>query len=243
MQRAATRIELAGAGRRFNHDWIFRKADLHFHAGHAYALTGPNGSGKSTLLQLIGGLLQPSEGKVHYYESDRLLDSENIFRSISLAAPYLDVIEEMTALEFLRFHARFKPFRSGHTPESILERVGLAAAAHKQVRYYSSGMKQRVKLAQAFKNAPSAALRLTIVMVSLPNHAFLLFRECYKISFKLSSAALIVASRSSCVSTWLRNQLSYAEGGRYTPRSSMAWKNLLNRALLADAAVAKSVTG
>ncbi|TCZ74835.1 ABC transporter ATP-binding protein [Flaviaesturariibacter aridisoli] len=158
MQRAATRIELAGAGRRFNHDWIFRKADLHFHAGHAYALTGPNGSGKSTLLQLIGGLLQPSEGKVHYYESDRLLAPENIFRSLSLAAPYLDVIEEMTALEFLRFHARFKPFRSGQTPESILERVGLAAAAHKQVRYYSSGMKQRVKLAQAFFSDTSVLL-------------------------------------------------------------------------------------
>lgn len=150
MQRAATRIELAGAGRRFNHDWIFRKTDLQFHAGQSYALTGPNGSGKSTLLQLIGGLLQPSEGKVRYYAGEAVLAPENVFRCIALAAPYLDVIEEMTALEFLRFHARFKPFRAGHDPESILRRVGLEGAAHKQIRYYSSGMKQRVKLAQAF---------------------------------------------------------------------------------------------
>ena len=150
MQRAATRIELAGAGRRFSHDWIFRKVNLEFQAGHAYALTGPNGSGKSTLLQLIGGLLQPSEGKVHCFEGNRALAPEDVFRSISLVAPYLDVIEEMTASEFLHFHARFKPFRAAHTPESILRRVGLEGAAHKQIRYYSSGMKQRVKLAQAF---------------------------------------------------------------------------------------------
>ncbi|GAB4092850.1 ABC transporter ATP-binding protein [Flaviaesturariibacter terrae] len=150
MQKAATRIELAGAGRRFNHDWIFRKVSHEFHSGHSYALTGPNGSGKSTLLQLIGGLLQPSEGKVRYHDGEQPLSPEQVFRSVALAAPYLDVIEEMTVTEFLHFHKRFKPLRSGHTPESIIRRVGLEGAAHKQIRYYSSGMKQRVKLAQAF---------------------------------------------------------------------------------------------
>ncbi|RYZ22167.1 MAG: ABC transporter ATP-binding protein [Chitinophagaceae bacterium] len=152
------RIELAGAGRRYNHDWIFRKTDLHFHSGNAYALTGPNGSGKSTMLGVIGGLLQPSEGKVFHYIDDKAVAPENSYRHIALAAPYLDVIEEFTATEFLDFHQKFKPLRAGHSTASVLDRVGLTGAAHKQVRYYSSGMKQRVKLAQAFFSDTPALL-------------------------------------------------------------------------------------
>jgi ABC-type multidrug transport system ATPase subunit len=139
-----------GAGRRYNHDWIFRKADLTFHSGNAYALTGPNGSGKSTMLGVIGGLLQASEGKVLHHIGEKTVAHENLYRHIALAAPYLDVIEEFTVTEFLEFHRKFKPLRAQHTPASIIERVGLGSAAHKQIRYYSSGMKQRVKLAQAF---------------------------------------------------------------------------------------------
>jgi len=150
MQKAAMKIELAGAGRRFNHDWIFRKANLLFHSGHAYALTGPNGSGKSTLLQVIGGLMQPSEGKLQYQLNDKPLPVENLFRHCALAAPYLDVIEEFSVTEFLDFHQQFKPLRSGHSTATVIARMGLSAAANKQIRYYSSGMKQRVKLAQAF---------------------------------------------------------------------------------------------
>ncbi|TCJ18231.1 ABC transporter ATP-binding protein [Flaviaesturariibacter flavus] len=152
------RIELAGAGRRYNHDWIFRKTELSFHSGNAYALTGPNGSGKSTMLGVIGGLLHPSEGKVFHYIGEKAVPPENSYRYIALAAPYLDVIEEFTATEFLDFHQKFKPLRKGHSTASVLERVGLGAAAHKQVRYYSSGMKQRVKLAQAFFSDTPALL-------------------------------------------------------------------------------------
>ncbi|GAA4318192.1 ABC transporter ATP-binding protein [Flaviaesturariibacter amylovorans] len=144
------RIELSGTGRRFNQDWIFRRADLSFTSGEAYALTGPNGSGKSTLLQVIGGLMQPSEGKVTYHQDDKTVAPESIFQHVALAAPYLEVIEEFTATEFLEFHRRFKPLRAGRSVQEIVDRIGLAGAAHKQIRQYSSGMKQRVKLAQAF---------------------------------------------------------------------------------------------
>ncbi len=56
----------------------------------------------------------------------------------------------MTANEFFRFHSAFKPLMPDHSIPEILERVGLQEAAEKQIRYYSSGMKQRIKLAQAF---------------------------------------------------------------------------------------------
>jgi ABC-type multidrug transport system ATPase subunit len=142
------KIELTGAGKRFNREWIFRNADLSFHSGTAYAITGANGSGKSTLLQCIGGMMQLSEGRLEYF-SNEALDSEKAFQQISFCAPYLDLVEEMTLVEFLDFHSRFKPFLQGFHSKMIIDVIGLEGAANKQIRFYSSGMKQRVKLAQA----------------------------------------------------------------------------------------------
>ena len=144
------RIELTGAGKRFNREWIFRNFSFVFEAGRVYAITGPNGSGKSTLLQVIGGQLQVSEGKIQYENHAEIIDPEKAFQHLSFAAPYLEVIEEMTLLEFLDFHTRFKPLRPGYSPNDLVRIAGLEAAAAKQIRYYSSGMKQRVRLMQAF---------------------------------------------------------------------------------------------
>jgi len=156
------KISLTNAGKRFNRDWIFRHLTYEFTAGNAYAITGPNGSGKSTLLQVIGGAVMASEGKVQYEAAGSTsseIPAENFYRHISIAAPYLEVIEEMTVTEFLHFHAQFKPLIPGNNIEAIIEKTGLTSAAHKQMRYYSSGMKQRVKLAQAiFSNVPCVLL-------------------------------------------------------------------------------------
>ena len=143
------KIILSDAGKRFNREWVFRHFDYSFFSAQSYAITGPNGSGKSTLLQFIAGAIMPSEGKIAYYTDNDKPVSE-LHPLLSIAAPYLETIEEMTASEFFRFHQGFKPLYSVLGIPQILERVGLGDAADKQIRYYSSGMKQRIKLAQAF---------------------------------------------------------------------------------------------
>lgn len=158
------KITLTDAGKRFNRDWIFRHLHYEFIAERSYAITGPNGSGKSTLLQAVAGAIGISEGNIVYHGTDasdasRVIAPDNVFRYLSIAAPYLDVIEEMTADEFLRFHASFKPLLPGWGVKEILGEVGLQAAADKQIRFYSSGMRQRVRLAQAiFSDAPLVLL-------------------------------------------------------------------------------------
>lgn len=151
-------VQFTDAGKRFNRDWIFRHVTYQFEPGQTYAITGPNGSGKSTLLQTISGSMEASEGTCSWRIEDRkkaVIEAEQIYRYVTIAAPYLEVIEEMTVLEFLRFHSDFKPFLPGFTPEDIVRLAELEAAANKQIRYYSSGMKQRVKLAQAiFSDSP-----------------------------------------------------------------------------------------
>ena len=142
------KISLTDAGKRFNRDWIFRHFTYTFVAGQSYAITGPNGSGKSTLLQVLSGAMYINEGKIEYRTGNKELKNEEVYKQVSICAPYLEVVEEMTLREFLDFHHGFKPFLQGVTTDSIIETIGLEKAVNKQIRYYSSGMKQRVKLAQ-----------------------------------------------------------------------------------------------
>jgi ABC-type multidrug transport system ATPase subunit len=128
------KIKLSNAGKRFNREWIFRRAGLEFVSGNAYAITGPNGSGKSTLLQSIGGMLQLSEGTIELADERWQMTEENIYQQTSFCAPYLDVIEEMTLTEFLQFHNQFKPFIEDFTTKKIVEVLGLEKAVHKQIR-------------------------------------------------------------------------------------------------------------
>jgi ABC-type multidrug transport system ATPase subunit len=143
------RILLTDAGKRYNREWIFRHVNYEFLPGSSYAITGPNGSGKSTLLQVLSGAIIASEGSVSFYHENSLIPSELQFREITICAPYLELIEEMSALEFLQFHSRFKPFLNNIEPQMIISMVQLDHAADKQIRYFSSGMKQRIKIAQA----------------------------------------------------------------------------------------------
>ena len=151
-------IYLSNTGKRFNREWIFRKLDYQFLQGKSYAITGTNGSGKSTLLQIIAGATLHSEGNIEYISPslNDITAGENAYKQIAIAAPYLDLVEEMTATEFLTFHNNFKPFITSFV--EMLQAVGLQKAADKQIRYYSSGMKQRLKLAQAFFSKTSVLL-------------------------------------------------------------------------------------
>ena len=164
-------ITLTNTGKRYNREWIFRHLDYEFFPGRSYAITGPNGSGKSTLLQVIAGAVQHSEGNIEYIDTGCQIPDKNdqvqhpvsgirypvsgtdAYKHISIATPYLELIEEMTATELLSFHATFKQLTKS-IPE-MLATLNLEDAANKQVRYFSSGMKQRLKLAQAFfSNSP-----------------------------------------------------------------------------------------
>lgn len=138
-------ISLQQASKRFNKEWIFRNLDYTFELGQHYALIGNNGSGKSTLLQIIAGYSTLTKGNIDWSGQDHT----TIFQQISFAAPYLELVEEFTAMEQFDFHATFKSLQPSISVNDIIERIGLKNSAHKQIRYFSSGMKQRLKLALA----------------------------------------------------------------------------------------------
>lgn len=143
-------IVLENLGRRFNRDWIFRNINYTFSSPQRYAILGINGSGKSTLLQILNGSLSPSAGNISFFYQQKKVDIEAVYQHISLAAPYLELIEEFSLTEMIDFHFQFKKYLSGMDRDQVVRLLQMENNRHKLIRYFSSGMKQRVKLALAF---------------------------------------------------------------------------------------------
>lgn len=150
-------ITLHNIGKRYNSEWIFRKVDQEFTSDNNYVILGANGSGKSTLLQVIAGNLIPSEGAIEFkvQSSKFKVEEEDRYKHLSFASPYLELFEEFTLIESIELQSKFKPFYEGLTTQKIVELAELERSKNKQLKYYSSGMKQRVRLALAIlSNTP-----------------------------------------------------------------------------------------
>lgn len=136
--------------KKFNLTWVIKDFSYTFVKNQIYALTGHNGSGKSTLINIIAGLQQASKGKIEWILDDKDIKKENIFRHISLCSPSMELIEEMTLSELLLFHFTFKRSTLQNPVRNIIHLLELQQQKDQKISEYSSGMKQRVKLAQAF---------------------------------------------------------------------------------------------
>ena len=138
-------IDLQDIGKKFGGKYIFRQLNRTFHSGDHIGIVGQNGSGKSTLVQIISGYLSASEGLVTY---EGIL-SDQIWKHISLCSPAMGLYEDFTLLEHLQFTHGLKPFEGAFSVNEIPEILQLEKHGNKELKYFSSGMKQRVKLGTA----------------------------------------------------------------------------------------------
>jgi ABC-type multidrug transport system ATPase subunit len=142
-------IILEKAGKQYNEDWIFSDLNLTLSTGNATVILGSNGSGKSTLLQVISSAIMPTLGKIEYKKKGSVIRPEHAFRLMSIAAPYIELIEEFTLTEMICFHRRLKPLVRNMSTSELIRICQLEINADKPLKYFSSGMKQRLKLALA----------------------------------------------------------------------------------------------
>src|SRR5215216_1589589 len=106
-------IVFENVGKKFNYRYVLRDFNFTIHPSDRLAILGSNGSGKSTLMQMIAGYIQPSTGKISFYNDDALITAENVFSYVSLASPYLELIEDYTLHEMVQFHFGLKKIVSG----------------------------------------------------------------------------------------------------------------------------------
>jgi ABC-type multidrug transport system ATPase subunit len=142
-------IALNQVGKRFNFNWIFKGVSVKISSDEPLVILGSNGSGKSTFLSILAGASIPSEGEIHWKLNNVNIEETSIYQHVSIAAPYLELIEEFTLQEHLNFHFSVKPLLQGVTKKDLLGIVGLEKAADRRISYFSSGMRQRLKLALA----------------------------------------------------------------------------------------------
>ncbi len=151
-------ILLSDVGKKYKR-WIVRHVDWHLNAPGFYGLAGANGSGKSTLLRMISGFTTTTEGSVTYSDEQGAIPIESAAVSISIAAPYQALIEELTLVEHLQFHLAFKEQLQHWRPEDFLDCCQLSAYAQLLVGELSSGLMQRFKLGLALlTNSPVVLL-------------------------------------------------------------------------------------
>lgn len=143
------KVELNQVGKRFRRDWVLRGVNLLIEPGSRIAITGPNGSGKSTLLKMICGHLTPSKGKVDFSVDGRKIELDQVYTQLAYAAPYIELIEEFNLREAIDFHRKFKPFQQELSTKDIINLLGFERSRTNEVRNFSSGMKQRLKLVLA----------------------------------------------------------------------------------------------
>jgi ABC-type multidrug transport system ATPase subunit len=142
-------ISLNNISKRFNRETIFSGLSHVFSENNHTVIQGANGSGKSTLLQIIAGHSEASTGDIKYTHNNKVIEADQLFRHIAFAAPYMELMEELTLSEHAVFHCGLKALRAGIHANDLAELCGLGHVAGKQIRYFSSGMKQRVRLALA----------------------------------------------------------------------------------------------
>ncbi|MDQ1152684.1 ABC transporter ATP-binding protein [Sphingobacterium zeae] len=152
------KITLKDIGRRYNNEWIFRHINYTFESGKSYAILGHNGSGKSTFLKVLSSSLTPSEGELVYNYGDEVLGVDQVYQQLSLAAPYVELIEEFTLMELIDFHFKFKSYLPSFDKETVISLLGLEHALDREIRFFSSGMRQRVKLVLACCSASSLVM-------------------------------------------------------------------------------------
>lgn len=145
-------IHSENVSRRFGNVTVFKNISFRLEAGSSMAITGPNGSGKSTLLQIAAGLQAAGSGCVTRRVNDTDITAENFSDYAGYTGPLVNPYDMLTASENLAFTVKDRTAKERIS--DMLDYFNLYKDRNKIVKYYSSGMKQRLKLIHAFINDP-----------------------------------------------------------------------------------------
>ena len=141
----------------YNRKPIFQNVSFEIKENVAFAVTGKNGAGKSTLIKILCGVLSPSKGSVKLVVNNSIVQYPEYYPHIGLVSPYLNMYEEFSAEENLQFIKKIRGLDSqaDERIRMLLEDFGIYEHRKKEVKNYSSGMKQRLKYCAALIHEPA----------------------------------------------------------------------------------------
>jgi Cu-processing system ATP-binding protein len=178
--------------------------------GETLAVIGPNGSGKTTSLKAVVGLVRPSAGRVTVAGLDAAGDPAARAR-VGYLPQRLSFPEGMSGREAIRFYARLRGAPLSEA-DALLERVGLADAAHRTADAYSGGMRQRLGLAVALLGRPEA-LVLDEPSAALDPTGALLVRDLIR-AIRADGTTVLLSSHDLGEVAALADRVAIFAGGR-----------------------------
>lgn len=143
------KISCTDIGKKYQGRWIFSNITFDFVENSKTAIVGFNGSGKSTFLSILSGYTTPTKGEITHVINNNEISKDEIFNHLSIGSPYVEVPEELSPSELIKTFSPFKPFIKGLNEVEILEYLRLTKESEKPIKYFSSGMKQRLKIGLA----------------------------------------------------------------------------------------------
>jgi heme exporter protein A len=151
------KLQATDLTRKFSRKIIFENLSFELKAGSSLAITGKNGAGKSTLIKVLANLLSETSGSVKLTVDNSAVKKEEVYKHTGFAAPYLNLYDEFTGYENLRIVSAIRQINTDSI-DNVLKRVGLYERRNDLLKIYSSGMKQRLKLAFAVLHNPKVLL-------------------------------------------------------------------------------------
>jgi len=128
-----------------------RGVSLEVKRGEIFGLLGPNGSGKTTTIRILLGMLRATAGEARIAGLDSWTQSVEVRRLVSFLPGEIRLFGHFTGRRMLRFLSRLRDGVPYEAAVALAEGpLGLGPALDRKVRGYSTGMKQKLALAQAF---------------------------------------------------------------------------------------------
>jgi len=122
--------------------------DLAVPQGSIYGLLGENGAGKSSIMRLLTGLLKPQGGRVKLFAQALPQGRTTVFTEVGMVLEHPRLYPNLTAREYLKVFTTYRRLPNARA-EKVLEETGLIAHAEQRINTFSTGMRQRLSLAQA----------------------------------------------------------------------------------------------
>ena len=142
-----SRIVVDNIGKSFGERLLFSNVFAEIASGQCLAVTGCNGSGKSTFLKIIAGLVRPTAGQVKLVIDNRICPKERI-HYIGIVSPEVSMYAALTGVENIIFWTKMRGVPcSKAEAENFCRQMGLGKSGWDLVATYSTGMRQRLKLA------------------------------------------------------------------------------------------------
>ena len=149
-------IIASGVQKSFDGAVVLDGVDVTVAEGTVFALLGPNGAGKTTMIRILSTLMTPDAGRVCVAGHDVVDDPGAVRAAIGVTGQFSALDELLTGMENMRLMADLNHLGSAgrERVEKLLDRFGLADAAHKPVSTYSGGMRRRLDLAMTLVGSP-----------------------------------------------------------------------------------------